>query len=477
MTDETIFDVIIVGAGMAGMVAANRAAELGLKPLVLEKGSEERYPCNTRWSGGALHICMQDIEGSPPKLLEAIQKATSGTASPELAEALVSEAPLTYEWLKSAGIQFVRVPAITQNHVLSPAKPNMAGQNWQGRGGDVFLRTLDTRLIALGGRILRGAKAIELIMERGICVGLSVLIDGKLQELRSRAVVMADGGYQNDKKLLQQHISPNPDRVMQRNTKSGTGDGARMASKVGADIVGMDGGFYGHVLCRDVFDNEKLWPFPVLDFIAEAGIVVDATGRRFADEGQGGVYLANQIAKLPDPLSSVLIFDHAIWEGPGRHRAIPPNPFLVLAGGSVYCNSTITGLAEELGLPIAATAKTISEYNRAILSDQVNNMRPFRSVKTFKPHVIQQGPFYAVRLCAGITYTLGGIRTDESGRVLRKDASPIKGLFAAGATTGGLEGGEKNGYVGGLMKSAVFGKRVAEVIANSSGHLQSCEHT
>ena len=70
-------------------------------------------------------------------------------------------------------------------------------------------------------------------------------------------------------------------------------------------------------------------------------------------------------------------------------------------------------------------------------------------------------------LCAGLTYTMGGIATDAHGRVLREDGSSIPGLFAAGCATGGLEGGEFSGYIGGLSKSAVFGLRAGECAARS----------
>jgi fumarate reductase flavoprotein subunit len=82
---------------------------------------------------------------------------------------------------------------------------------------------------------------------------------------------------------------------------------------------------------------------------------------------------------------------------------------------------------------------------------------------------IQKAPFYAVPLCAGITYTFGGIAIDEHGRVRRPDGQPIDGLYAIGASTGGLEGGNGGGYVGGLIKGVAFGLRAAEHIAQALG--------
>ena len=85
---------------------------------------------------------------------------------------------------------------------------------------------------------------------------------------------------------------------------------------------------------------------------------------------------------------------------------------------------------------------------------------PQTPVRTTTPHrawLIDHGPFLAIPACAGITYTMGGIAIDGQARVLDTTGMPITGLYAAGATTGGLEGGPAIGYVGGLSKSAVFG--------------------
>ena len=81
------------------------------------------------------------------------------------------------------------------------------------------------------------------------------------------------------------------------------------------------------------------------------------------------------------------------------------------------------------------------------------------------PSPIVKTPFYAVPLCAGMTYTFGGIFTDGDGRVMSTRGAPIEGLYAVGATTGGLEGGTGGGYVGGLIKGVTFGMRAAEHIA------------
>lgn len=230
-----------------------------------------------------------------------------------------------------------------------------------------------------------------------------------------------------------------------------------MALSIGAATRDMEGGFYGHVLSRDVFSNNMLWPFPILDFLASAGIILDGEGNRFCDEARGGVYVANALARLSGSNSAYVIFDATMWDTAGAYRAIPPNPHLILAGGSVTSAPTLRRLAELTGLPLASLEATVDEYNTAVQNNRLNDIQPPRTTPIDNALALQRAPFYAIPAVAGITYTMGGLSIDSNARVLSTNGAPIPGLFAAGANTGGLDGGPRSGYVGGLMKSAVFG--------------------
>jgi fumarate reductase flavoprotein subunit len=239
-----------------------------------------------------------------------------------------------------------------------------------------------------------------------------------------------------------------------------------MAQEAGAALTALDR-FYGHLLCRDAMHSDKVWPYPELDGIATASILVDTHGRRFADEGMGGVWLANTTARQPDPLCATIVFDAKIWEGPGRSARIPANPSLANAGGTIHTAPTLDALAAMAGLQAEALQATVTAYNDTVRAERMQTLSPPRSVDRFKPWPIQTAPFYAIPVCAGITYTMGGIRIDADARVLRPDGSAIAGLYAAGSTTGGLEGGERAAYLGGLTKAGVQGLCAAEHIAHT----------
>ena len=136
-----------------------------------------------------------------------------------------------------------------------------------------------------------------------------------------------------------------------------------MAIEAGANITGMDC-FYGHVLSRDAMTNEKLWPYPQVDVICSTSIVVNASGKRFSDEGLGGIYLANSIARIDDPLSTTAIFDSDVWEEAKTTDNVPPNPSLPDAGGTILIASTIQGLAEKADLNARQLATTVTSYNK-----------------------------------------------------------------------------------------------------------------
>jgi fumarate reductase flavoprotein subunit len=261
-------------------------------------------------------------------------------------------------------------------------------------------------------------------------------------------------------------VSPNPDRIMQRNAGTGRGDGMRMAEGVGAQLFGMES-FYGHPLSRDAFHNDMLWPHPYLDAMVVTSVVVGADGRRFADEGMSGVNVANAIAKRADPLDTFVVFDDAVWNGPAADMSVPPapNPTLKTANATIFSAGSIAELAHKAAIPADALEKTVADYNAALSANMLESLPVKRTTSRYKPQPIVKAPFYAIPMCAGITYTMGGPAIDADARVLHKEGHVIDGLFAVGAASGGLEGGTNAGYVGGLIKSFVTGLRAAEFIA------------
>lgn len=465
-------DVVILGGGLAGLTAAIRCAELGLRPLVLEQGAEEKYLCNSRITMGVFQVALHDMLGGAESLAAAIDQATRGYVAVSLRDTYAAEAGPALRWLLGLGIRTINAGAATRSlATLAPPVPRRPGLDWNGRAGDVMLRTLAAKLETLGGRIERGVRGRELMMEGRRCTGIVATGGDETRRYAARAVVLADGGFQANDELLRRFISKRPERLLQRNAKTGRGDALLMAEVAGARLTDMEC-FYGHVQARDAMHNPKLWPYPTIDFPIAAGIAVDASGRRFTDEGLAGVAVANAIARLDDPLGAVAIFDEAIWQASGKTYVMSANPFLVETGATFHRADSVAALAAPVGLPQDTLVETVARYNEAVEHKALAALDPPRSddighVWGSKALPIRQPPFYAVPLCAGITYTMGGLAIDDRARVQHTDGGAIDGLYAAGGTIGGLEGGPCVGYSGGLAKALTFGKIAAEAIGQA----------
>lgn len=463
---QAVPDLVVVGGGIAGLLGAVAAAEAGLRVIVLEAKQEDSYLCATRVSGGVFHCALRDPRTAPADLERAILKAVGDAAHPPLVKMLSTHALGAIRWLQTHGIRFMRGSA-EPGHTFVLAPPNLPkfGLNWKGRAGDLLLRTLEAQLVAKGGVLARGHRVETLVMERGSCIGVrGVSIVGSF-ETRARCVLIADGGFASNSDLLRMHVSSQPDSLLQRNVSSGLGYGLRMAQSVGAAVTRLDT-FYGHVQSRAAMQNDRLWPYPWWDEVCINGMVVGPDARRFCDEGLGGPAVANAIARLPDPLSATAIWDHAIWASAARSRIMSANPNMVRAGADMHRADTIAALAQSVGLEPAELVKEVEAYNAAVGG---GIFKPPRSGRRVRPRQITQPPFYAAPLCAGITHTMGGIAIDEFCRVMAVSGGSIPGLYAAGATTGGIEGGDQVGYVGGLIKSAATSLRAAEHIIGGSG--------
>jgi len=463
------YDLIVIGGGLAGLSAANRAAELGLRPVVLERGADELYPCNSRYAGGLVHLAFKDMTAGADAIHEAIERSTGGLTEAPLTHLLADEAERSLAWIRGQGAKFIKAgPYEWMRWVLAPPRPRTPGLEWKGRGPDVLLRALTANLAGRQGRLLRGVVAAEIVQDGGRIVGVAGTQNGGETRFTAPAVVIADGGFQGNGELVTRHIGPSAAALFQRGAGTGMGDGIRMAEALGARLYGMDR-FYGHLLGREVFQNEKLWPYPILDHLASAGVLVDAAGNRFCDEGIGGVYMANETAKLDNPGGITVVFDEETWATVGADNRFPPTPndSFVRAGGTVHAADSLETLAEKVGVPADTLAATVEAHNNAVETKGYAALTPPRTNARKTAKSIRTAPFRAVQACAGITYTMGGIEIDTHARALDRDGAPIPGLYAAGSATGGAEGGPRAGYIGGLSKAIITGMRAAEHIAEA----------
>ena len=438
-----MFDVVVVGGGLAGWIAAVTALESGARTALVERSPKPEGEGNSVISGGVLHANLGDPQSPPAEMIEKITRSTGGEALPVVVAAWGTTAERTIEWIEAHGGDLSGGSAqMYRAKVFAPVKPIVPGLNGAPYGTAVFLRQLAERFRAAGGTVVQPARAIGLARTAGGAWQLTLADGGTLD---TRAVVFADGGFQANPELVKRHIGT--DRLRLRATQGSVGDALQMGLANGAATAQMRG-FYGHMLHREAVTRDDLWPYPILDVLGTVSLIVGPDGRRFVDEGISGVRSTNGIAWSATPDGCWLIFDDAAWNGEGRIGETPCNPYLADKGVGPVSAPTIEALAAAIGVDPHHLADAVAQLR----ADPARSQPP-RSGRVS----LDQPPYHALPIVAGISFTFGGLKIDGGARVLDTADAPIDGLYAAGGTAAGLHGGPDVGYAGGLLEAAVFG--------------------
>ena len=476
------YDLIAIGGGFAGLTTVARASQLGLKAAVFERSTAQKHMCSSRVATGVFSILGTGPNTEEDLIYSIIMSATDNTARPEIARLFASNVKRAYRWLVAEGAKFIQLPGVAGQSILAPPRRMKNGLDWEGRGPDVLMQTLERNILKRGGAFIRGASVEALVMENGACVGVEVVSLDQRRKYRASAVVVADGGFHGNSEMVRQYITPRPERVLLRAPAAAVGDGLRMAAAAGAELGGF-GKFYGHLQHRDAMTNCDLWPYPHVDFLAEVAVLVGEDGKRFADEGLGGVVLANAVAQMKDPLTASIVCDDTIWQQAGRNTLpVPANPGLSQAGASIYTADTLQDLAKRAGIDADNLIETVARHNHAIDTNSFERLDPPRTASDFgptsmaslfgtspQPLRIVNPPFHAIPICAGYTEPMGGIRINANAQALRPTGQPIPGLYAAGHVIAGIEGGPRAGFVGGFSKAFILGLTAAEHAAAIAG--------
>lgn len=443
----THHDLVVVGAGVAGLACARRAQQLGRSVAIVERCATGPGTGNGRLSGGWFHAAMLDpTTRSPDELYERVLDATDGTARPEVVRAWADNVRRSHAFLTGEGAAFAVLDSAdeAQHNVLMPARAASIGQPWERHGPDLLLTAMWQRFLDAGGTGLPGRRARELIVDEGAVTGVRT---DSGEEVRGAAVVLADGGFQGNPELVARFITS---AYKLRGSPNDTGDALEMATAIGANTTNMDV-FYGYALSRDALRDDRLWPYPSLGWLIAAGVVVDGGGNRFVDETASGELVANAIARSATPDSCWVVIDAATWDAVGSLGDVPPNPTLLDVDATVVRAPSPAALARACELAPNRLDATLTEA-------AAGRFDPPRG----RWCALDLDDLYAIPLIAGITFAMGGLAVNGHGQVLGRDDRPIAGLYAAGGTMGGLQGGPRVGVAGGWSEAATFGMLAAE---------------
>jgi tricarballylate dehydrogenase len=497
------WDVIVVGGGNAGLVAALSAREQGADVLVLERAPAEERGGNSAFTAGAFRCVydgVDDLRKAMPDLSEDevartdfgsytaeqffddMGRVTEYRTDPELCELLVTRSRETILWMRNKGVRFQPIYGRQAFQVDGKFKfwGGLTIEAWGGGPG--LVQALSDQCASAGVGLLYDARALSLVHDDDGVQGVRARVAGRTIDLTCRAAVLAAGGFQANAEWRTRYLGPGWDLARVRGTRFNTGDGLRMALDIGAmpwgnwsgcHAVGWDLNAppFGDLSVGDGFQKHS-YPF---------GIMLNAAGERFVDEGadfRNYTYAkyGRMILDQPHQLAWQ-IFDKKVLH-------LLRDEYRIKRATKVRAD-TIEELAAKLeGVSAGPALATIRAYNAAVdksapFDPNIKDGRRTRGLKVDKTNwanTIDEPPFEAYGVTCGITFTFGGLRIDRGARVLDVDERVIPGLCAAGELVGGLFYFNYPGGTG-LMAGAVFGRIAGGSAARAAAEREGAAKT
>lgn len=471
-------DLIIVGAGGAGLSAAVTAKDLGVKNvLVLEK-----MPViggNTLRCASAFNAADPDRQKALPMtetLKEAVVKAINEKPVSEEHAKLMADVKAKYEaYLKSGSKTFFdcpewhalqtynggdkvgQIPLIRQysNNVLdtlhwmqSKGSPVMdrvsqgAGALWQrthqldAPAGLGLIDPLYQAAVKQGVNFKLGMRVQDLILnDKGRVIGVTATdkVGNKYEFTSKDGVILATGGYSQNKEMRQKSAPHLTSEMVSTNQPGATGDGIIIATRHGADTTGMNyvqvyplatpgtGALQGRARKMSGLDD-------VID--------VNKNGERFVKEDARRDEFVAAIKKQPGGV---------VYDINDSSIVKPLNSFnedveTLVSIGRIYKADSLADLAKQLGMPADKLEATVAEFNKMVEAKK----DPKFGRKLFDRPIVKP-PFYATPRAPSIHHTMGGLQISTNAQVLDKNGKPIPGLYAAGEVTGGIHGSNRLG--------------------------------
>ena len=476
--------IVIVGSGNAALSAGIAALEKGADVTIYEKADKKMAGGNTKYTAGAMRFAYDNGEELMPLLKnpnDARLKNTDfgsytkehfssdllgfndGRALSDEQNKLVSKSFETIKWLSTHNIKFE--PIFSRQSFLKDGKHifwgglTLASEN---EGVGLFEQELSA-FTALGGKIYYQSPMTGLIFVNDTVKGIKV----NEKTIEADAVILGSGGFEANDELRKKLIGEDWGAAKVRGTPHNTGDGLTMALNIGAKRHGLFDGCHAtpmdlHMKNYGGLDLEPSERKNYRKICYFLGIMVNANGKRFLDEGKNFrnytyAQYGRKVLEQPSHFAWQ-IFDSKVFNLLYEEYSFHDAHFVE--------SETMEELISKLeGVNKDEVSKTIIEYNDSI-DTNVNFDPTILDGKSTKGLVIKKsnwaqkldkGPFKAFPVTGGITFTYGGLKVSEEGAVINQEDKPIKGLFACGELVGGVF---FNGYPGGsgLTSGAVFGR-------------------
>ena len=456
--DKTIeTEVVVIGAGGAGLAAAVTANQNGSSVVVLEK--MDKTGGNTILSGGALNAV---DDGSETALanedsveLHYTQTFEGGDelGNPVLVQTLVENAWDGVEWLKELGMEF-KDGTFTVLGGLWPRahKPEEPVGSGLFKTYEKYINSNDNIQIDFK------TTANDFIVEDGKVVGVTATgpTGNTITYKASKGVVLASGGFSQNVELRQQVNKMWPDlgpNLKSTNHPGATGDGIIMAEAVNADFVGME-----YIQLLPMGDPETGSLSGNIEKGVENRIYVNKEGNRFVDEGARRDVMTSALIEQTDSFMWTVLDSHDYPTGDEINNF---NESLndLIAQGRAFKGETLEELAAAINVDPTNFVNAIDGFNKSVAGENDEFGR------TLFKDPIDQGPFYAAPRIPTVHHTCGGVKINEKTEVIDVEGNVIDGLYAAGEVTGGIHGANRLGG-NALSDILVFGRIAGKEVSS-----------
>ena len=473
--DSTVdADVVVVGAGGAGMTAAITAAAEGKNVVILEsqsmvggnsvratggmnagktvyqdenefgesagvektlKTAAEKYADNETITALAKTVSEQwaAYQANPTGYFDSVELMEldtmiggKGINDPELVETLCANSADAIDWLDEHGITLHNVSSFGGASVKRIHRPvNAEGKTVSV--GSYMIPLLQENCEKAGVKMMLDTTATEILTDaNGAAVGVKATgASGETVTVNAKAVVLASGGFGANLDMVVKY-KPELKGFMTTNAPGIQGQGIEMAQAIGAATVDMD-----QIQIHPTVEANTA-ALITEGLRGDGAVLINAEGKRFIDEvGTRDVVSAAEIAQTGS--YSWLVVDQAMVDASSVIQGY-------IKKGYTVTGSTYEELGEAMGVDAAAFAETMDKWNGYV---EAKNDPDFGRTSFANP--LNTAPYYAVKVTAGVHHTMGGLKINANTEVLNEKGEVIPGLFAAGEVTGGVHGANRLG--------------------------------
>lgn len=426
--EDTSCDLVVVGAGNAGMVAAAKGAQAGLKVILLETtdlmggtsmGAAYLVGGSTKVQKELGVECTQ--EDVTKWLLTRTGETSDDLFDPEWCRLFSQKATEVLDWLYDSGIKINKIDAsLSRAHVSTDfaSAGNAMADMEAGMPALLDKLGVDTRL---------GNTATALLTENGKVTGVTVEAGGSTYQIHADNVILCTGGYFANGEMVAENFTDFADLDLPTDARKGAdGSGMKMAQEAGAALANLN---EGNVFPFAINVNGVELNTPLV-FVWRGGLAVNKNGERFTDETAKYLTVSRALLKQPDA-EAYVIFDQTVMDTVSAQRTEQVQQLMI--NGLIDKYDTIEDMARAHGMDPQTLKATIEHYSELVKGGaDTDYNRPYYYMAGSD---MTTGPYYFIDTEMCLHTSWGGIVTNIDGQVLTESGDVIEGLYAAGECT------------------------------------------